>query len=174
MKSTYSAQYLIDIFKPFPHTTNLQKTTMRTSRQHYGMFHNGKCNYWIELKTLWQKEKLLVLSNFSFTHNVFKSRKLKLRQNASASRKGFIIMNPWHCKGWNLRICYRIVVWEKVLTLSKMQTHTFSCLRFHWITFKKIPVTGEHAHNVICCRCIEMALYMWERVVTFTWCDWYF
>ena len=31
-----------------------------------------KFNYWKELKTLWQKEKLLIISNISFFHNVFK------------------------------------------------------------------------------------------------------
>ena len=30
-------------------------------------------NYWKNLKTLWQKEKLLVLSNFFFCHDVFES-----------------------------------------------------------------------------------------------------
>ena len=39
-------------------------------------------NYMItELKTLWEKEKLLVTSNFSFPHNVFKSYMLLMRQN---------------------------------------------------------------------------------------------
>ena len=42
-----------------------------------------------KLKTLWQKEKLLVLSNFFFFHNVFKSRLLQMRQNASTGGKGF-------------------------------------------------------------------------------------
>ena len=38
-------------------------------------------SYLIELKTLWEKEKLLVTSNFSFSQNVFKSRPLLMRQN---------------------------------------------------------------------------------------------
>ena len=38
-------------------------------------------NYLIEKKTLWEKEKLLVTSNFSFSHNVFKSCVLLMRQN---------------------------------------------------------------------------------------------
>ena len=44
-----------------------------------------KCRYyyWKELKTLWQKNKLLVLSNFYFCHNVFKSRLLQMRQKSS-------------------------------------------------------------------------------------------
>ena len=39
-----------------------------------GILYKWKCNYWKMLKTLWQKVKLLILSNFSFCHNVFKSR----------------------------------------------------------------------------------------------------
>ena len=34
---------------------------------------NRGYSYLIEKKTLWKKEKLLVMSNFSFSHNVFKS-----------------------------------------------------------------------------------------------------
>ena len=30
-------------------------------------------NYLIKKKTLWEEEKLLVMSNFSFSHNVFQS-----------------------------------------------------------------------------------------------------
>ena len=45
----------------------------------------SKWNYndWKKLKTKWQKEKLLVLSNFSFCHNVFKSCRLQRRQKRS-------------------------------------------------------------------------------------------
>ena len=39
------------------------------------------CNNLIELKTLWEKEKLLVTSNFSFSQNVSKSCLLLMRQN---------------------------------------------------------------------------------------------
>ena len=38
-------------------------------------------SYLMELKTLLEKEKLLVTSNFSFSHNVFKSSLLLMRQN---------------------------------------------------------------------------------------------
>ena len=40
------------------------------------------------MKTLLQKEKLLVLSNLSFCHDVFKSRLLQTRQSASICGKG--------------------------------------------------------------------------------------
>ena len=38
-------------------------------------------NYPTEEKTLWEKEKLLVTSNFSFSHNVFKSCLLLMGQD---------------------------------------------------------------------------------------------
>ena len=49
---------------------------------------NGGYSYLIELKTLWEKEKLLVTSNFSFSHNVFKSCLLLMRQNEYQWSKG--------------------------------------------------------------------------------------
>ena len=47
-------------------------------------------NYLIEQKTLWEKEKLLVTSNFSFSHNVFKSCLLLIPQNEHLWSKGLI------------------------------------------------------------------------------------
>ena len=38
-------------------------------------------SYLLVLKTLWEKEKLLVTSNFSFSHDVFKSRLLLTHLN---------------------------------------------------------------------------------------------
>ena len=45
-------------------------------------------NYMIEQKTLWEKEKLLFASNFSFSHNVFKSCLLLMRKNKYLWSKG--------------------------------------------------------------------------------------
>ena len=64
---SYSNQPVIDFQasknNPFPHTTILQQTTLNIFCQ---KMENLK---W---KTLWQKEKLLVVSNFFFYHYVFK------------------------------------------------------------------------------------------------------
>ena len=38
--------------------------------------------------TLWEKEKLLVTSNFSFSHSVFKRLALEIRKNQGLFRKG--------------------------------------------------------------------------------------
>ena len=40
------------------------------------------------LKTLWEKEKLLVTSNFSFSHSVFKRLVLQTRKNQGLFGKG--------------------------------------------------------------------------------------
>ena len=45
-------------------------------------------NYLIELKTLWEKEKLLATSSFSFSRNVFKSCLLLMHQNEYLRSKG--------------------------------------------------------------------------------------
>ena len=48
--------------------------------------------YTIEKKTLWEKEKLLVMSNFFFPHNVFKSCLLLICQNEDLWSKGLNYM----------------------------------------------------------------------------------
>ena len=45
-------------------------------------------NYLIEKKTLWEKKKLLVTSNFFFSHNIFKNCLLLMRQNEYLWSKG--------------------------------------------------------------------------------------
>ena len=60
----------ISMVNHFPHTSNMQMTT---------------------LKTLWQMKKLLIISNFSFCHIIFKTILLQMRQNVKEST---IIVNP--------------------------------------------------------------------------------
>ena len=45
---------------PFPHTANLQQTTLRMSTKNMENLYNCRYNYWKKLKTLCQKEKLIV------------------------------------------------------------------------------------------------------------------
>ena len=40
------------------------------------------------LKTWWEKEKLLIMSNFSFSHNVFKKCVLQTRKSKGLFEKG--------------------------------------------------------------------------------------
>ena len=56
----------------------------RNCRRHFKVHLNEKKKkYHIGWKTLWEKEKLLVTSNFSFSHNVFHSYISSVRQNAA-------------------------------------------------------------------------------------------
>ena len=48
-------------------------------------------NCLIEWKTLWEIKKLLVTSNFSFSHNVFKSCLWSMRQNEYLWSKRLIL-----------------------------------------------------------------------------------
>ena len=48
-------------------------------------------NYLIEYETLWEKEKLLATSNFSFSHNVFKICLVLMRQNDYLWSKGLML-----------------------------------------------------------------------------------
>ena len=43
------------------------------------------------LKTLWEKDKLLVTSNFSFSHCVFKRLVLQTRKNQGLFGKGLLL-----------------------------------------------------------------------------------
>ena len=73
---------------PFPHTSNLQQTTLKRSGQNTENSYEWKHNYWIYLKTLRQQKKLLIMSNFLFCHIVFKSRLLHMCQNVSICGNG--------------------------------------------------------------------------------------
>ena len=63
--------------------------------------HNRKFFKLVE-KKLWEKETLLVRSNFSFSHSVFKGLVLQKRKNQGLFGKGF---NPFPNKPWFLRVC---------------------------------------------------------------------
>ena len=52
-------------------------------------------NYLIEWKTLWEKEKLLVTSNFSFSHNVFKGCLLLMLQTSIGAMFIFYLVLGW-------------------------------------------------------------------------------
>ena len=72
------------LFQPFQQIWRLWKCLLKSMKSLY----NCRYNYWKKLKTLLQKEKLLVLSNLTFCHDVFKSRLLQKCQNASILGKG--------------------------------------------------------------------------------------
>ena len=67
-----------------PYRTILQQTTLKSSGDKYGKSISRI------LKTLWQKEKLLIMRDFFLCHNVFKSRLLQSCQKwVSVFRTGY-------------------------------------------------------------------------------------
>ena len=74
------------------------------------------------LKTLWEKEKLLVTSNFSFSHSVF-----YLCGELSAIFNKFEIVV---CKLFQFD-SPKFVIWERVKCCSPGKKKRFSCLFFH-------------------------------------------
>ena len=65
---------------PLPYMAILGSTSSAANKWGY--------NYLIGKKTLWEKEKLLVTSNFYFSHKVFKSCLLLICQNEYLWSKG--------------------------------------------------------------------------------------
>ena len=70
-------------FKILPNKKSLQTTILRLMK-----IVESSPNGW---KTLWEKQKLLVTSNFSFSHSVFKLLVLQTRKNQGLFGKGLIM-----------------------------------------------------------------------------------
>ena len=74
--------------------TNFKRfKTQRVADDNFKLDENGrKLSKWVEntglLKTPWENEKLLVTSNFSFSHGVFKRPVLQTRKNQGVFGKG--------------------------------------------------------------------------------------
>ena len=67
---------------------------------------------------MWPKEKLLIMSNFSFGHNVFKRRLLLLHQNVSAGGKGLKVVYSRFVVCWKgKQTCHH--PWSKVIISNK-------------------------------------------------------
>ena len=70
------------------------------------------------LKTLWEKEKLLITSNFSFSLSVFKRLLLQTRKNQGLFGKGLTISIVAY-KSFEIGQVYIFVVRGKSLPLTK-------------------------------------------------------
>ena len=69
-------------------TTNFRLVqTERVCRRQLRLDENGK-KFSKRVKTLWEKEKLLSTSNFSFSHSVFKRLVLQIGKNQGSCGKG--------------------------------------------------------------------------------------
>ena len=100
-----------------------------------------KNKYHLGKKTLWEKEKLLVPSNFAFSHNVFHSYISLVHQNAvlcgnGLSRKKILNM---HLQTYRIVKLYWIMIW--VILYEKGA----ECIcRMYWTVS---PCAGWDGHN---------------------------
>ena len=93
-------------------------------------------NFPIGWKTLWEKEKLLVTSNFSFSHSVFRRLIPQTHENQGLLGKG--VMTEL---GWSLDL-------HKIFELQKVFTHV-TLRRLSWVdTF---------------CRCMQFP-FKWSTI----------
>ena len=71
---------------PTPQTTHLPQTTLKTLTETFRNSLKMKEHLLNKVVNIVKKEKLIIMSNFSYCHNVFKSL-LKRRKNAPVSGK---------------------------------------------------------------------------------------
>ena len=114
---------------PFPHTTNLQQMTLKTSGHNKKHLYNYKWKHihLIKLKTLLQKEKSLVLSNFYFCHIDFKSHLLQRRQKSFLCGKGLTRSGSGILNKLYGRVCRRNISSVGILLLR-------TDLKLNWLS----------------------------------------
>ena len=112
-------------FNPFSHTTNLQQTTLKHLNKDMESLPKWRHTYWTELKTLCQKEKFLVLSNFFFCLKVFKSRLLQRRQKDPICGKWLRAAVKMHC----LQICGDFFYWNVSMGQARLVIGIFFLMK---------------------------------------------
>ena len=76
-------------------------------------------------KTLWEKEKLLVTSNFSFSHGVFKRLVLQTHKNQGLFGKGLKIHNyAITCMAEGIRDTFNPFYQDMVQNICKLSNHS--------------------------------------------------
>ena len=83
------------------------------------------------LKTLWEKEKLLVTSNFSFSHSVF----YLFEELSAIFNKIEIVV----CKPLSIWTSLKLAVWERVKCTCRVK----NCKKVRWKTRQKAHIITE-------------------------------
>ena len=97
-----------NVFSPFPNDKFQTLPNQRSLKTTILSLMKIAKSYPKGLKSLWENEKLLVLSNFSFSHRVFQRLLLQTRKNQGLFGKG-ITLNMilfWIFKDWNVFFRY--------------------------------------------------------------------
>ena len=111
-------------------------------------------------KTLWEKEKLLVTSNFSFSHSIFKRVEVQTRKNQGLFGKGLrkksplpnnIIYNWSKLKTYAVnKLCMAEIIW--MLSL-KVREHCGKGENVSYRHFLLFPHCFQKPYpSVLCCK----------------------
>ena len=79
---------MIQQFNPFPNDKSLDSSKLKEFADNNFKFDENGRMFSKQVETLWEKEKLLVTSNFSFSHGVFKRLVLQTCKNQGLFGKG--------------------------------------------------------------------------------------
>ena len=77
---------IINLFNPFPRKILGSSNLKEFADNNFRFDENGRKLY--KRVHLWEKEKLLIMSNFPFSHSVFKGLVLQTRKNQGLFGKG--------------------------------------------------------------------------------------
>ena len=114
----------------------LWKHTRKTSETPF----KWKYTNWLELKTWWKKEKLLVLSNFFFCRHV-----LKMPSAAEASESICIVIVIVWGKGLNVRLGQTTEANEEIADLVTMFSNDICC---KCVKLREQIVKGSSGSNI--------------------------
>ena len=138
----------------FPHTTYLWQMTLKTYlNNNMDNLPKWRHAYWIELKTLCQKEKLLVLSKFFFCHKVFKSCLLQRHQSESVcmwERVNIVVKskNP----------CFKMMFYTEVASDRRINSHYINRLFFLATLWRKKYNKKYESYNHLVCNRMKSIL----------------
>ena len=122
------------------------------------------------LKTLWEKEKLLVTSNFSFSHSVFKRLVLQTSENQGLCGKGLTQFQHFDGEPLSdksvftcLQSFENTVGGKREIACNEQFLFVPQCFLSFWRSF-------HHFHQIWSCHLQTLSVWkslifvMWERV----------
>ena len=119
---------LRDCLFTLPHIQGIcRRRLWKDLRKNPDNIYKWRHNHWTKLKTLRQKEKLLVLSNFSFCRNVFKNCLLQRSQKAFICGIGLRTIKQW----------FSSIVFATVVQCSTLSHMRQICISWLWTTYRQ-------------------------------------
>ena len=129
-------------------------------------------NYLIEKKTLWEKKKLFITSNFFFSHNVFNTCLLLMRQSEYLGSKGLTLYQTIPTLNDSLKRKLLKTLREKekmlVTSISSFSHNVFNPIKgnfqfFRYVYFCRL---SAYAFNLD-----QSGILFWSKELTLLFCN---